>query len=139
MNLEELADDAKKENIISVVAQMSKVDGKLHPNELIYLLKLGLSFGLSDETVREIIIKEENFIFIPKLEQDRITILYYLIFLMKADNEIQKNEEHLLHHYGLKLGFSPLMIENLIRVVKANLEVKLTPNALLDEIKKYLN
>ncbi|MFT6336385.1 MAG: uncharacterized membrane protein YebE (DUF533 family), partial [Halioglobus sp.] len=118
MNLEGLADEAKKENIVSTVALMSKADGKIHENELIYLLKLGLSLGLSDEKVRDIINRDEKFIFVPSSEQDRVTILYYLIFLIKVDGIVDEKEEDLLHHFGLKLGFNPLLISNVINIVK---------------------
>ena len=139
MDLEGLEDDAKKENIISIIAQMSKVDGRIHEYEVIYLLKLGLSLGLTDEKVREIIISEEKFLFIPKSEQDRVTILYYLIFLLKVDGVVNKKEEEMLHHFGLKLGFNPLLIGNIIDVVKGQNGEELLPNALLNEVKKYLN
>ena len=139
MDLEGLADDAKKENIVAIVTQMSKVDGKIHENEFVYLLKLGLSLGLSDEKVREVINSEEKFLFIPKTEQDRVTILYYLIFLIKIDGVVDKNEEDMLYHFGLKLGFSPLLIANVINIVKAQSGEKIAPDALLNEVKKYLN
>ncbi len=139
MNLEELADEAKKENIISVVSLMSKVDGKLHENEIIYILKLGLSFGLTDEKVREIIMEDDAFIFIPKTEQERMTVFYYLIFLAAVDDEIQKEEEYILHHFGLKLGFNPLMINNIISLVRSKVGERILPNMILNEAKKYMN
>jgi hypothetical protein len=139
MDLEGLADEAKKENIIAVVTQMSKVDGKIHENEFVYLLKLGLSLNLSEEKVREIINSEDKFIFIPKSEQDRVSILYYLIFLIEVDGEVDKNEEDMLHHFGLKLGFNPLLIANVIDIVKSQIGEKIAPDAFLNEIKKYLN
>ena len=139
MNLEELADEAKKENIISIAAMMSKVDGKIHANEFVYLLKLGFSLGLSDEKVREIIHSNEEFIFVPKSEQDRVTILYYLIFLIKVDGAIDKEEVNLMHHFGLKLGFSPLLISNVIDVIKSQTKDQVAPDSILNEVNKYLN
>lgn len=139
MNLEELADDAKKENIIAIAASLSKVDGSVDALELIYLLKLGFSMGVSDERVREIMSLENPKMHVPASEQERMTIFYYLVFLIKADKRIDPREEELLHHYGLKLGFNHLMIENVIRILKKNAAVKLDPNVLLNEIKKYLN
>ena len=139
MDLESLADEAKKENIIAVLTQMSKVDGKIHENEFVYLLKLGLSLKLYEEKVREIINSEEKFLFIPKSEQDRVTILYYLIFLIEVDGVVDKNEEDMLHHFGLKLGFNPLLIANVIDIVKSQIGEKIATDAFLNDIKKYLN
>lgn len=139
MFLDDLAEKARKENIISIVTNMTMVDGEVHENEFFYLLKLGLSFGLTAEEVREIILQRDSTVYIPHPEEDRIEILYYLVFLMKADGKISKEESELLYHYGLKLGFNHLMIDNIISIVKANVTTNLSPDALLNEIKKYLN
>jgi len=139
MNLEELADDAKKENIIAIAASLSKVDGSVDALELVYLLKLGFSMGVSDERVREIMTIDSPKMHVPPSEQERMTIFYYLVFLIKADQRIDPREEELLHHYGLKLGFNHLMIENVIRILKKNVHRALGPDDLLNEIKKYLN
>ncbi len=139
MDLEGLADKAKKENIVSIATRMSKVDGKIHENEFVYLLKLGLSLGLSDEKVRDIIHSNEKFIFVPKSENDRVTILYYLIFLIKIDGVVDDEEVNLMHHFGLKLGFSPLLISNVIDVIKSQTGKEIAPGSILIEVKKYLN
>ena len=139
MNLEDLADEAKRENSVSIVSLMSKVDGKIHENEFVYLIKLGLSLGLTDDKVREIIYADEEFVFVPKSEEDRVTILYYLIFLIKVDGVIDKEEVNLMHHFGLKLGFSPLLISNIIDVIKSETLEEMGHDSLLNEVKKYLN
>lgn len=139
MNLEDLADEAKRENIVSIVSLMSKVDGKIHENEFVYLIKLGLSLGLTDDKVREIIYADEEFVFVPKSEEDRVTILYYLIFLIKVDGVIDTEEVNLMHHFGLKLGFSPLLISNIIDVIKSETLEEMGHDSLLNEVKKYLN
>ena len=139
MDLEGLADEAKKENIVSIVTMMSKVDGRIHENEFVYLLKLGLSLGLTDEKVRDIIHSNEKFIFVPKSEKDRVAILYYLIFLIKVDGIVDEEEVNLLHHFGLKLGFSPLLISNVIDVMKSQTDEQIAPDSILEEVKKYLN
>ena len=102
-------------------------------------MKLGFSLGLSDEKVREIIHSNEEFIFVPKSEQDRVTILYYLIFLIKVDGAIDKEEVNLMHHFGLKLGFSPLLISNVIDVIKSQTKDQVAPDSILNEVNKYLN
>lgn len=139
MNLEELSDDAKKENILAVILKMSKVDGVIHDNEMMYIIQLGLSMGVKEEAIRKIAHTSFDELFIPSSEYERMTIFYYLVFLMKIDGEVTDEETELLHHFGLKLGFNHLLIENVIRVVRANLGKKLPPNALIEEVRKYLN
>lgn len=139
MNLDELADEAKKENILAVVAAMSRTDGLLHDKEVVYLLRLGLNLGLTDKQVRDVLQDKFSTIYVPADEESRMTILYYLVFLMKADGIIEKAEIDLLHHFGLRLGFNPLMIDNIIAVITAAADQPVPKDAILQEVKKYLN
>ena len=139
MNLDELSEEAKKQNILSIILVMSKVDNVIHDNEMMYIIQLGLSMGLTEEAIRQIAKNENPSLFVPASETDRMTILYYLIFLIKVDGKITEKEKELLHHFGLKLGFNHLMVANLVKVVEANLGNKLPPNALIEEVRKYLN
>ena len=139
MNLDQLGEDAKKENILSILIQMSKVDGVIHDKEMMYILQLGLSMGLSENQIRNLSGNNDFPIFVPSSEMDRMTIFYYLVFLIKVDAEISDEEKDLMYHFGLKLGFNHLMVSNIIRVVKANLGKKLPPDAILKEVRKYLN
>ena len=139
MNLDELGEDAKKQNILSIMLSMSKVDNVIHDNEMMYIVQLGLSMGMTEESIREIARGKSPNLFVPSSETDRMTILYYLVFLIKIDGIISEEEKEMLHYFGLKLGFNHLMVANIIRVVQANLGQKLPPNALIEEIRKYLN
>lgn len=139
MNLDDLGEDAKKENILLIMISMSKVDGVVHDNEMVYILKLGLSMGLTEDQIRDITINKNPSLFVPASETDRMTIFYYLVFLIKVDGKVTEEEKEMMHHFGLKLGFNHLMVANIIRVVQANLGQKLPPDAILKEVRKYLN
>ncbi|MEE9439309.1 MAG: hypothetical protein V3V14_09945 [Saprospiraceae bacterium] len=139
MNFEELAEEAKKENVIMLLVNMSKTDGHLHENELAYILKASLSMGINIKRVSELVVESNDYMYIPKSEMERMTILYYLIFLMRIDGEIQDKEEEMFHYFGVKLGFNPLMIGDVLKVVSTNLNTKLPLDAIINEMKKYLN
>ncbi len=139
MNLDGLDEDAKRENILSIMITMSKVDGVVHDTEMLYILQLGFSMGMTESEIRNISATDNSSIFVPSSELDRMTIFYYLTFLIKADGEISEEEKEMMYHFGLKLGFNHLMVSNIIRVVQANLGRKLPPDAILKEVKKYLN
>lgn len=139
MNLDELGEAAKKENILLIMISMSKVDGVIHDNEMLYILQLGLSMGMTEADIRDISVRQNPALFVPASEADRMTIFYYLVFLIKIDGEISQEEKDMMYHFGLKLGFNHLMVSNIIRVVQANMGQKLPPDAILKEVRKYLN
>lgn len=130
----------KSEELLSILIQLSKADNYFDEFELTYLLKVGRHIGLSDDSV-EIMIKENKVLplTVPKDEQERMTIIYYMLFLMKVDDDVNKEERELLHHYGFKLGFSAEMIEDFIQVIINNKGANLETEALLKVIRKYQN
>jgi uncharacterized membrane protein YebE (DUF533 family) len=139
MNLDELSEDARRENILSIMIAMSKVDDVIHENEMLYILQLGFSMGMEEEDIRNISLKEQTDIYVPSSEAERMSILYYLVFLIKVDGVITEEEKNMMYHFGLKLGFNHLMVSNLILVIQANIGRKLPPDALIQEVRKYLN
>ena len=130
----------KSEELLSVLVQLSKVDKYFDEFELTYLLKVGKHIGLADSTV-ETLIKKNDIpdLKIPPAEQDRMTIIYYMLFLMKVDKKITEEEKELVHHYGFKLGFSYNMMDDFINVIAANKDSDVHKEALLSIIKKYQN
>lgn len=75
----------------------------------------------------------------PPDEQERMEILYYLLFAMRIDNEINTSEEAFVYKVGLKLGFNDQMVAELIGVMKQHLHTRLPKDALVKVIRKHLN
>lgn len=126
--------------LLSALIQLSKVDNHFDQFEFAYLLKVGQAMKLDNDVVEDMI-KEGRSISlqIPEKEEDRMTILYYMLFLMKVDTIVTNEEKELLHHYGFKLGFSTEMIKEFVIVMEEHKFKKLDTNKLLDIIKKYNN
>ncbi|MEM9549494.1 MAG: hypothetical protein AAGA77_26220, partial [Bacteroidota bacterium] len=139
MNLDDLGGDARKENILAIMAAMSTADGTFHENEMVYILKLGLSLGMTDEQIRDVTINNNPTLFVPSSEAERMEILVYLVCLIRIDGDITEEEKEMLYHFALKLGFNHLLVSNIIRVLHANKGKRLPPDAILKEVKKYLN
>jgi RAB protein geranylgeranyltransferase component A len=68
-----------------------------------------------------------------------MTILYYLLFMMRVDGVIDQQEEQLVHEAGFRLGFNEKMVDDLIHVMKTYLNKEIPPEVMLQQIKKYLN
>lgn len=130
----------KSEELLSVLVQLSKIDNYFTEFELTYLLKVGKHIGLEDSTVETLIQKNEvPDIQVPQEEKDRMTIIYYMLFLMKVDDKITEEEKELIHHYGFKLGFSYNMMDDFLNVMMAHQGKKVDQDALLTIIRKYQN
>ncbi|MBK6785295.1 MAG: hypothetical protein IPG79_17225 [Saprospiraceae bacterium] len=92
------------------------------------------------EKVREIMISEEDLNeILPHDENERMNVLYHLLFMMEADKIIDPEEIKMIYHFALKLGFSEKMVEEFILIFKTYDIDDLPPDAMLKIIQKYQN
>ena len=133
-------DQQLRQSIVALLYKMSAVDKEVSAEELSYIVKVGSHIGVDREEVGAIILNHDTFdIQPPKNEKDRMTILYYLLFLMKADSKIDDQEVNLIREFAFKLGFRSNMTDELINTVIDNLSTNISPEILLETIRKYNN
>lgn len=138
MNWDSLDDKQKKANILGVLSNLVRVDEVVTVEERQYLNALGQQFGFSPGEL-DLILSSKTGFALPTSEVDRTSIMFYLLLLMKVDKHISKREEHIIYHYGFKLGFRDTLVQNLVNVIKTYTHQKLPPNILLEKVKAYLN
>ena len=131
---------AVKKYIISMIVQEAQADQGFSILEKKYLAFAAKTLGLSVTAVAAIRIDPAAYEMAPPPnEQERMNVLYFLLFMMRADNSISKQEETMCHHIGFRLGFRREMISDLINVMRECLDKEIPPNAMVERIKAYLN
>lgn len=128
------------QEVLAVLIQLSKADNYFDEFEFGYILKVGRHLGIQDERVENMMkapVKAE--LTIPTKEEDRMTIIYYMLFLMKVDTIITDEEKELVHHYGFKLGFSARMIDEFIGIMEKNKFSSVNTSEMLAILRKYQN
>lgn len=132
-------DDLKK-SIIALLLRLQASDEEKHLHEFAYIHKVATHLGLSAEDVLAVEGALDQYpLHPPSNEKERMTILYYLLFLMDIDGTVTKEEEQLVEQFGMRLGFRVALTQELIEVVKSHTDRALPPEALLMRIKRYLN
>lgn len=130
----------RRKGIIGLLIQMTFIDGKVDDIEKQFVYGVAKELGLTTEDIEEVVLHPEDFRMTPPPpEQERMSILYYVLFAMSVDGEIHEEEEKLCYKIGLRLGFNEHMTRDLINVMKKFLNKKVPQNALLNEIKKHMN
>ena len=138
MNSESKAD--LKRSIIAMLLRLQASDHTKHMNEFAYIHKVASHLGLSEGDVLSVEAALHKYpLSPPSDEKERMTILYYLLFLMDIDGDVSVEEEQLIEHFGMLLGFRIAMTSEMVAVVKSYKKRTLPPEALLGQIKKYLN
>lgn len=131
--------DQKQTHILTLL-MLSEADNRDHVNEIRFINNVAGRIGLSELDVQEIDRHPERLTFsLPESEEDRMTVLYDLLFLMKIDGDVAEEEKELVRELGVRLGFRISMVEEFIRTIAKYVWQQVPSNALLDIIRKYMN
>ncbi len=125
---------------LAMLMKMVTIDNRIDPVEKKFLEDIARQLGLQKEDIDAIIQNPEKFALKPPAaEEDRMRILYYLLFMMRVDGKIRPEEEKLCYKAGLRLGFNEQLTGDMIRILKTYLDDDIPPDAMINVVKKYLN
>jgi hypothetical protein len=131
--------DQKQTHILTLL-MLAEADNRDHVNEIRFINNVASRIGLSELDVQEIDKHPERLTFsLPESEEDRMTVLYDLLFLMKIDGNVAEEEKELVRELGVRLGFRISMVEEFIQTIAKYVGQQVPANALLDIIRKYMN
>lgn len=119
--------------LIDLLYQMAFVDGRFDPAEKEFISSVIEEQGMTADQL------SEKSVGIPPEERDRMTILYYLLFLIKIDGKVEPSERNFAYKFGVLLGFRPEMIGRMLDAMESHLDEKLPDDELISIVKQYLN
>lgn len=127
-------------NLVALLFKLSKEDQGTGVIERNYILYVAGELGIELHQVEEIEKDIESFgMEIPENEMQRMTILYYLLFLIKVDSEVSEKEIKMVKEFGFKLGFRSRLVDELTGLMKEYEGQKVPQEAMLEKIRKYHN
>ncbi len=133
-------DIEQRKSIIALLFKLAKSDHSVSNIEKLYLRDIANSMGVDSFSIDEVLENPEAYpLKSPLDERERMTILYYLLFMMRVDGRIEKGEEKLIYEASFRLGFNEKLTEDLIGVMKTYLNKEIPPDVMLKQIRKHLN
>lgn len=133
-------DIEQRKGIIALLFKLAKSDNSVSNIEKLYLRDIANSIGVDSFSIDEILENPEAYPLKTSLdERERMTILYYLLFMMRVDGRIEKGEEKLIYEASFRLGFNEKLTEDLIGVMKTYLNEAIPPDVMLKQVRKHLN
>ena len=115
-----------KKNHLRNLLALARVDGNLHPNEERLLYKIGRRYGLKDRHIRSVLESHEECTpVIPDNHNDKMNLIYDLLLMIYADEEVAANEIAFFEDAVKKFGMKKEMVQWLLHMF----EVKGTPPA----------
>jgi uncharacterized tellurite resistance protein B-like protein len=106
-----------KKNHIRNLLALAKADGTIHPKEEKLLFKIGKRYGLKERQIRAILeSNEEHTVIIPDNHNDKMNLIYDLLLMIHADQEVAKTEVTFFEDAVRKFGMKPEMVSWLLEV-----------------------
>lgn len=135
-----LTQQEKNEVLLKILVHFSKVDDSLNDYEFSYLFHVCKSLDLDLELIREYS-NESTAVneILPHSEQDRMNLLYHLLFIMNADSQVSDEEEKAIYHLAFKLGFHEEITRDFIQLMKNYPIADLPEESMINIIRKYRN
>ncbi len=131
--------EKRKSHILNLVL-LAQADGKWHENEKKFIADVSKRIGLTEEEHADIIFHPETVAFVvAETEPERVTMLYDMLFMMKMDGEVSSEEERICMEIGFRLGFNPMMVQEMIEVMKTYEYKQVPDDSLINILKKYFN
>lgn len=132
--------EEKNKVVLKLLVHMSSVDHAMNEDEFLYLVHFCKSSGIDISLVREYLTLDTDLKeILPSSEEERMNILYHLLFTMNADNHIHEDEEKMIYTLALRLGYSEGMTREFIDVMKNHTLDTIPLESLLDILRKYNN
>lgn len=106
-----------KKNHIRNLAALARADGSLHPREEELLFRIGRRLGLKDRQVMRILETNESHVLtVPDNHNDRMNLIYDLLLMVHADEDVQPNEVSFVEDAVKKLGMKKEMVSWLLDI-----------------------
>ena len=138
--LDELPSIFQKQSIIALLVKLHKADELSDSSNMSYIRQVAQYLGLNLSETEEVIKNVDDYTLVPpNSEEERMQILYFLLFQMKSDAIATHEEIKLIKEFGFRLGFHENLTTDMIQLILENLYKKVPPLAMVEIIKKYQN
>jgi hypothetical protein len=127
-----------KDHFIHLI-QVSRVDGKISPEELEMLHKEGKRFGLTDPEIDKLIETESTHHYEPPYSlHEKFEHLYNVAEMILADDVITDSERKLIRKFAIESGFSDKAIDRLLEILFEGIRNNESEESLLSKFKEIL-
>jgi uncharacterized tellurite resistance protein B-like protein len=117
----------KKMSHVKNLIEVALSDGNIDEEEIVLLLNLAQSLGITQQEIYQIRINPGKVAFTPPFHsKDRFNQIYDLVCMMMVDGQIDENELKLCKDLALKLGYMPLIVEDFIKLITRDISIGLS-------------
>lgn len=120
---------------------IASADGHLDATELAYITSIGKRLNFTEEEIsalQEDVDTTQRAPRLPKHEEGRFFMLFSLINLILADNEVHPQEMRVTESIVMRLGYDPDTVHTIIDTIQYNRANGVSSEATYQRLKRYL-
>lgn len=134
-HLFESGEQARQKGHFLNLVMLARVDGTISPQENQLLKRVAQRLSLTDEQVQEIKDNPQDYPMIPPAtREERYERFIQLIQLLVADGISDIEEERMVKHLGIALGFTPARIEEKFPIIIEHLRKGMTRESVFEAV-----
>jgi len=119
--------------------QVSKVDGKLNPEEHALLHKEGKKFGLTDPEIDKLILSEGSSHYHPPYSlAEKFEHLYNMAEMILADDVVDEKERRMIKKFAIEAGFNESQLSGLAEILIEGIRDNTDEESLFKKFKKHI-
>lgn len=135
-----LTSEEKNITILKLILKMANADLSVQEEELGYLKYFCKAANLDPQLIDKYSSSDSHQgVLLPLDEQNRMNILYHLLFVINADADVSGDEERAMFKIAFRLGFNENITRDFIELMKLYPLNQLPNDAMLGVLRKYNN
>jgi len=121
------------------LVQVSRIDGKIHKDELDLLHKEGKKFGLTDPEIDKFINSEKDHHYTPPYSlEEKYEHLHDIAEMILADDEVSEKETRMIRRFAIEAGFNDSKIDGLMKILLDGVKNNTGEEELFRKFREYI-
>jgi uncharacterized tellurite resistance protein B-like protein len=132
---------AREEDYIRQLFHLALADDMLEEVERDYILSIGHKLGFSDERISELFLtsSEEDIRYLKPPSGEHFFSIFYLINLIRVDEEVHEDELKIARRMVMKLGYAPDTVDTILETIQYNQAQNISVEETYHHLKKRLS
>jgi len=121
------------------LVQISRIDGKIHDDELELLYKEGKKFGLTDPEIDKLVHSERDHHYHPPYSlEEKFEHLYNIAEMILADEVVKEGEKKMIKRFAIEAGFEYSKIDDIINLLLEGIKANTDEEELFKKFRKTI-
>ena len=133
--------NSRERNYLKQLFSIASADGHLDDTEMEYIISMGKRLNFSEDEIQELkdeLDTKQEPPTLPNNKEGKFFMLFSLINLIIADDEVHPREISIAENIVMKLGYDPDTVDTILETIRYNKASGISPDDTYQHLKKHL-